>query len=523
MAPKNQRQLTLQVFAPCLVPAEPSALAFTPLTARLSQYPNTPVACKRPVECPLDLNIPFEIGPRYVEDMEYGTVQSRELFSTKLFRENETCTLPPINPNTRTPHSNTQLPSPWSGSAPWSGWSPFSTPRNSTFHSPRSGHFPEPHFKETSVFRPKDRIKREEETLKSPRSDKKFAFKPLTMADFESPKKRAQSLEIKTEAQSPASMHRSTSPYPTTQAKVEPSEVTLTMNMGTQKFSPSPTPASPHSDTFDSDYASSQSSPNLEYRKSPQENDVSICALLNPSPVSSPVSERKHTHTPPHNPYRVQKPSIPPRPLYQKEIHHPHHSPGRGMGPAQSQFTTVQRLRADAEMWKQANQVKKGVYVCTHCTPGKGGTGQGRFKTLAALAAHFDEYNLTRLCKCDYDSCAWSIVGFSSRSEKTRHIKSQHNATHFECPECHKFFLRTDSLKRHFKLIHNKHNISADEIGRMSVTGPTPVDVMPLLSKPPAKTVTKRRSQSREPLPFVFLPSNSYAVGNDGQYAQVRI
>ncbi|KAG5362169.1 Krueppel-like factor 15 [Yarrowia sp. C11] len=146
---------------------------------------------------------------------------------------------------------------------------------------------------------------------------------------------------------------------------------------------------------------------------------------------------------------------------------------GRGMAPSTSGMSNVERLKANPDMWTQATQVKKGVYVCTHC-PSNG----GRFRKLSELAAHFDENNLTRLCKCDFPDCAWSIVGFSSRSEKTRHIKSQHASTRYSCMHCERVFARSDSLKRHFKLIHNMPNVTPEEVLTMRSTTSAVPDAM---------------------------------------------
>lgn len=141
---------------------------------------------------------------------------------------------------------------------------------------------------------------------------------------------------------------------------------------------------------------------------------------------------------------------------------------GRGMAPSTNGMSNVERLKANPDMWTQATQVKKGVYVCTHCP-----SHLGRFRKLSELAAHFDENNLTRLCKCDFPDCAWSIVGFSSRSEKTRHIKSQHATARYECLHCERVFARSDSLKRHFKLIHNLPNVSPEELLSMRTKAPS--------------------------------------------------
>lgn len=150
-----------------------------------------------------------------------------------------------------------------------------------------------------------------------------------------------------------------------------------------------------------------------------------------------------------------------------KEMTPPSESPfGRGMAKSENGTSNVERLKANPDMWAQATQVKKGVYVCTHCP-----SHLGRFRKLSELAAHFDQNNLIRMCKCDYPDCAWSIVGFSSRSEKTRHIKSQHATAQYECMHCERVFARSDSLKRHFKLIHNLPRVTPEELLHMRSKG----------------------------------------------------
>lgn len=121
--------------------------------------------------------------------------------------------------------------------------------------------------------------------------------------------------------------------------------------------------------------------------------------------------------------------------------------PNRTPGPS-----TVDQLRADPHIWSLANQLKKGVYVCTQCPSGR---RAAQFKTLAQLAAHFDTHNLIRPCKCDEESCPWHIVGFSTRSEQVRHMKSKHLKQRFNCGVCGRVFVRSDSLKRHYKLLHS--------------------------------------------------------------------
>lgn len=129
------------------------------------------------------------------------------------------------------------------------------------------------------------------------------------------------------------------------------------------------------------------------------------------------------------------------------------------------------QLMANPVLWRQANTAKKGIYVCSHCTS----LGSNRrFTTLASLAAHFDIYGVAREGKCDYRSCVWSLVGFSSQPEKLRHIRSQHSSKHFKCAECGRAFVRGDSLKRHLRLLHARENTSAADIANMAVQGQLP-------------------------------------------------
>lgn len=126
-------------------------------------------------------------------------------------------------------------------------------------------------------------------------------------------------------------------------------------------------------------------------------------------------------------------------------------------------------LMANPAMWRQATLSKKGTYVCSHCT------SQGnhrKFSNLAALAAHFDQHQVLRLCKCDYSSCVWSLIGFSSMPEKVRHLRSQHSNKHYKCGACQRAFLRGDSLKRHLRLVHGREHTSAAEINEMTVMRP---------------------------------------------------
>lgn len=126
-------------------------------------------------------------------------------------------------------------------------------------------------------------------------------------------------------------------------------------------------------------------------------------------------------------------------------------------------------LMSNPELWRQANLSKKGTYVCSHCTA----QGNSRkFSTLASLAAHFDSYQVLRLCKCDYTACVWSLIGFSTTLEKVRHMRSQHSNKHYKCGACQRAFLRGDSLKRHLRLVHGRENATATDIAEMTIHRP---------------------------------------------------
>jgi hypothetical protein len=109
----------------------------------------------------------------------------------------------------------------------------------------------------------------------------------------------------------------------------------------------------------------------------------------------------------------------------------------------------VSKLMSVPNIWTLANKTKKGRYSCTHCTH--------KFRTLRDLAAHIDAERIHRPHSCHELDCPWSIIGFSKRSEWSRHTKYQHeNKTKYHCqiPNCQKTFTRKDSLRRHFNLIH---------------------------------------------------------------------
>lgn len=114
--------------------------------------------------------------------------------------------------------------------------------------------------------------------------------------------------------------------------------------------------------------------------------------------------------------------------------------------------SAVAQLYASPEMWEKACHTKKGVFICTNCHH------NGKplsFRTMIELAVHFDSHGLMRKSKCEKPSCPWSVVGFSTRSEKNRHTKSQHSDLNYPCQTCGRRFGRCDSLKRHMKLVHD--------------------------------------------------------------------
>jgi zinc finger protein RME1 len=156
-------------------------------------------------------------------------------------------------------------------------------------------------------------------------------------------------------------------------------------------------------------------------------------------------------------------------------------------------------LMANPAMWRQATLSKKGTYVCSHCTS----LGNPRkFSNLAALAAHFDHHEVMRLCKCDYTSCVWSLIGFSSMPEKMRHLRSQHSNKHYKCGACQRAFLRGDSLKRHLRLVHGQEHTTAAEINEMTVMGP----FEPTVRRTSTATSSSNRSSTKSPPPSTYEP-----------------
>ncbi|KAG5361764.1 hypothetical protein CJU90_3196 [Yarrowia sp. C11] len=114
--------------------------------------------------------------------------------------------------------------------------------------------------------------------------------------------------------------------------------------------------------------------------------------------------------------------------------------------------SVVGQLWKDPSMWDKACLTKKGVFICTNCH--RNGKPLS-FRTMIELAVHFDSHGLMRKSKCEKKGCPWSVVGFSTRSEKNRHTKSQHSDLNYPCQICGRRFGRCDSLKRHLKLVHN--------------------------------------------------------------------
>lgn len=104
------------------------------------------------------------------------------------------------------------------------------------------------------------------------------------------------------------------------------------------------------------------------------------------------------------------------------------------------------KLRQDRFLWDQSTRAKKGFYSCSHC--------EDRFRTIASFAIHIDEHRIQRAFACSEPRCPWSILGFSKRSELTRHFKCQHAVELNACSLCGKKFGRKDSMKRHCELVH---------------------------------------------------------------------
>ncbi|CAI4484221.1 AIG_G0020540.mRNA.1.CDS.1 [Saccharomyces cerevisiae] len=111
-------------------------------------------------------------------------------------------------------------------------------------------------------------------------------------------------------------------------------------------------------------------------------------------------------------------------------------------------------------------QTKRGSYHCSHCSE--------KYATLVEFAAHLDEFNLERPCKCPIEQCPWKILGFQQATGLRRHCASQHigeldiemekslnlkveKYPGLNCPFpiCQKTFRRKDAYKRHVAMVHN--------------------------------------------------------------------
>lgn len=105
--------------------------------------------------------------------------------------------------------------------------------------------------------------------------------------------------------------------------------------------------------------------------------------------------------------------------------------------------------------WKQATSIKKGLYVCVHCS--KVNKERKTFKSMMDMAKHLDEENYNPTCKCEDETCAWSIIGFATKSEQMRHMRAQHQLPKksFNCSHCSRSFARNDALARHCRLVHS--------------------------------------------------------------------
>ncbi|KAG5363721.1 Krueppel-like factor 15 [Yarrowia sp. B02] len=386
MSPK--KELRVQVYAPCSMPQLPTAYppsafrpqfspydfspCYTPLSARKSAYPKTPIH----TDCPLDLNTPFETSNKYLRDID-------AFFSTKLFRQNGDITskvLPLPKPSPRQAFFKNRLP-----------------PLGQTLTLRDCEKRDDNYTTHTPFESDSDSCGEKEVRSHSFRIQKERKKKSLVLPE---------SLDVRTLSAASESEVRA---FPG-------SMDALSVTSGSLEVTRS-------------------RSDSIEVKRE----------------SFGDVSEEQS--------FNVKKEDTSPSPSSDSLF-------GRGMALATNPKSNVERLKANPDMWAQATQVKKGVYVCTHCP-----SNQGRFRKLSELAAHFDENNLTRLCKCDYPDCAWSIVGFSSRSEKTRHIKSQHASAQYECMHCERVFARSDSLKRHFKLIHNLPNVTPEELVTMRTRG----------------------------------------------------
>ncbi|KAG5357774.1 Zinc finger protein [Yarrowia sp. B02] len=210
----------------------------------------------------------------------------------------------------------------------------------------------------------------------------------------------------------------------------------------------SQTESTPETTEAVSEFSDTDSSPS--YVPSPIES---------PTPVLNPCLAHSHDLTPSMEYFT----SILPKnvPLAQK----PQSTPLLPTNPASAVF----QLHKSRDMWHKASLTKKGVFICTSCRISS--------KTLVELAMHFDSHGLVRKSKCEVSTCPWSVVGFSTRSEKNRHNQSQHSDFNFPCQACGRRFGRCDSLKRHMKLVHN---VKKDGVKKMSPSSPASDSEAPL-------------------------------------------
>lgn len=121
----------------------------------------------------------------------------------------------------------------------------------------------------------------------------------------------------------------------------------------------------------------------------------------------------------------------------------------------------VPRLKSDMRLWEACCAPKKGACLCGHCG--------GKFSNLVEFSRHLDEFQIRRHYTCPLmESCVWSVIGFSKRSEWVRHIRNQHGpkGATFRChyPDCQRGFIRKDTLKRHMMLLHDQRVSNVHEL-----------------------------------------------------------
>ncbi|CAG79554.1 hypothetical protein B0I72DRAFT_163085 [Yarrowia lipolytica] len=110
----------------------------------------------------------------------------------------------------------------------------------------------------------------------------------------------------------------------------------------------------------------------------------------------------------------------------------------------------VDRILASETLIAMLFKSKKGPIACNHCSL--------KFENYLAIAAHFDQYNVTRPGRCKYDDCLSSVLGFASPSEQSRHTKTQHGNTAYTCSAegCAYHSPRLDCVKRHYCKNHGE-------------------------------------------------------------------